>query len=152
MHENSLPKGDRDWDEIEETIPLMPRADGSYVKATPEYVEEQNLKAQLYNRASVIAPMACWANAELHGWHNPPASLETDLLLIHSEISEACEGLRAGKLQMSDGKGSVAEELADAVIRIFHTAAKNNIDILAAIDKKHTENTKRPFRHGNKRF
>jgi NTP pyrophosphatase (non-canonical NTP hydrolase) len=85
--------------------------------------------------------------------------LETDLLLIHSEISEACEALRKDNLYMLDRmldeykfNGSVEEELADAVIRIFHVAEKNGFDICKAVEQKHHYNTKRPYRHGNKRF
>lgn len=100
----------------------------------------------------IVGQKAIWQNAQDHGWHNPPANLTTDLLLIHSEVSEACEALRKGKLKMVDGDDSVEEELADAVIRIFHVCEKNGFDIAKAVRAKHVKNIQRPFRHGNKAF
>ena len=134
MHENSLPCGDRD-DEYTE----MDSAKLTYSKDLRQTVE-------------IISPEAVWRNADIHGWHNPPASLNEDLLLIHSEISEATEGARKGLITSADGKGSVGEELADAVIRIFHTSRKNGIDIIGEIAKKHNINMSRPYRHDNKKF
>lgn len=89
---------------------------------------------------------AIWLNAEIHGWHNPPCDLPTDLLLIHSEVSEACEALRKGDMK------AVEEELADVIIRVLHTAEKNGFDMARAVRDKHYKNIDRPYRHGNKKF
>lgn len=129
VHDMSLPLGDRD------EHPAMP-------------FDEMTLK----QHATIISQVAIWLNAELHGWHNPSNTLAEDLLLIHSEISEACEAARAGNLLYDTQDHSVEEELADAVIRIFHTAEKNGMDICEAVRRKHEKNIKRPYRHGNKKF
>lgn len=131
MHNNSVPVGDRD-DILDLTNPVDTR---------------------LHELSPIISQRAIWLNADQHGWHQPSASLPEDLLLIHSEISEACEGYRQGLITMQPGvKGSVEEELADAVIRIFHTAQKNGLDICAAVARKHQININRPYRHGNKKM
>ena len=139
-HDMSLPRGDRD-EHLE---------DDQYT--IPDIKKPEPINAELLEESGIISQRAIWKNADLHGWHNPPAPLEVDLLLIHSEISEACEALRAGNLYYENGKDSVEEELADAVIRIFHTAEKNGLDICEAVRRKHNKNMSRPYRHGNKAF
>lgn len=102
--------------------------------------------SQLYEACSLPSQKAIWTNADLHGWHNPACDLPTDLLLIHSEVSEACEALRKGNMQ------DVEEELADVIIRVLHVAEKNNFDMEKAVWTKHRANVNRPYRHGNKKF
>lgn len=89
---------------------------------------------------------AVWQVADDHGWHNPPCDLPTDLLLIHSEVSEACEALRKGNTE------AVQEELADVIIRVLHVAEKNGFDLEKAVWEKHKKNMNRPYRHGDKKF
>lgn len=89
-------------------------------------------------------------------------------VLIHSELSEALEEVRAGKpgLYFKEVNGftvtdaterrgekpeGVAVELADAVIRIADLCGHLGIDLEAAIDLKMAYNETRPFKHG-KRF
>ncbi len=104
------------------------------------------------SRTIITSPDAIAINAELHGWRARNNTAKKDipelLCLIHSEISEALEAYRNG-IKAGD-KGCIGEELADAVIRIFHFAYLFNIDIIAEVDKKHKTNIDRPFRHGNK--
>lgn len=87
-----------------------------------------------------------WKVADEHGWHNPSCDLATDLLLIHSEVSEACEALRRRNTQ------DVEEELADVIIRVLHVAEKNGFNLEKAVWRKHKANIQRPYRHGNKKF
>lgn len=138
VHENSLPTGDRD----------------DFMDPEQSNMERQikDMNAQLCSTNSIVSQKAIWLNAEIHGWHEPACDLATDLLLIHSEISEACEAARKGVLHMSTAADSVEEELADAVIRIFHVAEKNGFDICKAVHKKHQRNMSRPYRHGGKKF
>ena len=63
------------------------------------------------------------------------------LALIHSEVSEALEGLR-------NNKNNLSEELADVVIRALDLAEFCNIDLSEAINDKMKINNKRPFLHG----
>lgn len=110
-------------------------------------------KYDLFQHVLIIDPKSIWQCMEDHGWHDPSADLNTDLLLVHSEVSEACEAARKGLINMTDdGETSVEEELADVVIRVFHIAAKNGFDITTAVSKKHHHNVDRPHRHGGKLF
>lgn len=105
-----------------------------------------NIDLRLMGRCQLPSQKAIWLNAENHGWHNPACDLPTDLLLIHSEVSEACEALRKGDME------AVEEELADVIIRVLHVAEKNGFDMEKAVHDKHYKNIHRPYRHGNKRF
>ena len=71
------------------------------------------------------------------------------IALIHSELSEAAEGIR--KPGPSDKLPSftvLEEELADAVIRILHMAYTEQARLSDAIIAKIAYNRSRPFRHG----
>ena len=96
---------------------------------------------------------AVHANAVEHGWWEEDRGTEP-LLLMHTEISEAVEALRAGNPESKKipGHSHVAEELADAVIRVLDYCGKHNINIGAAITAKHDYNRSRPYRHGGKAF
>lgn len=144
MHDNSLPVGDRDDYEDSHERYLQPFLSHDIKEAVD--VAKENC---MHNVIEVPSPFAVWSVADKNGWHSPSCSLEADLLLIHSEISEACEAMRIGNLT---GEHGVGEELADAVIRIFHTAQKNNINIVDEIFEKHHKNMSRSYRHGNKLF
>jgi hypothetical protein len=75
------------------------------------------------------------------------------IALIHSELSEALEGLRK---DLNDDKLThrkmVEVELADAVIRIMNYAKARNLDVAGAIIEKSQYNATRPYRHGGKKF
>lgn len=64
------------------------------------------------------------------------------IALIHSELSEALESDRIGN------NTHIAEELADAVIRIMDLAESRNINLYAAMLFKHEKNLERPYKHG----
>lgn len=72
------------------------------------------------------------------------------LALIHSEISEALEAIRAGN--PPDDKipdfTSVEVELADAVIRIMDMAIARQWRVAEAIEAKMAYNKTRAFKHG----
>jgi NTP pyrophosphatase (non-canonical NTP hydrolase) len=83
-------------------------------------------------------------NAVNHGWWENDRPIPELLCLVHSEISEALEEYR------KKDENNFAEELADAVIRIFDMAEGLGIDIEMEILKKHRTNIKRGYRHGGK--
>lgn len=65
-----------------------------------------------------------------NGWNvltpdawDDPHHIPTVLALIHSEVSEALEGFRAGDRE------NVAEELADVLIRVLDVAGGLQIDL-----------------------
>ena len=107
-------------------------------------------------------------NAKSKGFHGDDATTPTQQLIgswfmnLHSEVSEAWEAYRAGKLFSPCDKAEkmqsmglkpltcVEEELADIVIRVFDTAEALGIDIEAAVSAKHEYNMSRPMKHGGK--
>lgn len=176
VHDHSLPLGDRDeeengwtakaiaddirqWNEhtsypqekVDILNPTHPEM-APHQKQDVIYYLTKELRDQTEETTTITSPAACWAVAELSGWHRPSCDLITDLALIGTEVSEGVQALRRGVLRMTDGDDSVEEELADVVIRVFHTAQKNGFDIIGAIRKKHEKNKQRPYRHGNKKF
>jgi hypothetical protein len=137
---------------------------------------------------------AAHQNAREHGWWPlldakdaavqagtlTVATLSTDevlakIALMHSELSEALEEVREGRLDYyvhpegdaeptkldpkrakfayaygAKPEGAVVE-LADCVIRIFDLCGALGLDLEGAIEAKHAYNRTRPFRHGGKR-
>lgn len=68
------------------------------------------------------------------------------LCLIHSEVSEACEGIRENIAD--DEKGGLGEELADTIIRCLDLAEARGINIEQLMVNKITENEHRQHMHG----
>lgn len=88
------------------------------------------------------------------GWLVPgqPRELLHQLMLVVSELSEACEAHREGNPKCTRpnmGEFShVEEELADAVIRILQIAGEHNFLVVDAIIAKMEFNETRPVKHG----
>lgn len=119
---------------------------------------------------------ACYLNSHAHGFYegNRNRNFGEVLALIHSELSEALEEYRNGRLYReiysnknvggeiqypsydlaTDDEGNVYKpegipiELADAIIRIFDFCAAVGIDIEKAIELKMAYNISRPYKHG----
>jgi NTP pyrophosphatase (non-canonical NTP hydrolase) len=97
-------------------------------------------------------------NAKDHGWHDEPRTVGDLIALMHSELSEALEEHRNGKLPTEiyynsdkpDKPEGIPIELADCVIRIFDFCGLHGIDLQEALNIKMQYNTTRPYRHGNK--
>lgn len=102
-------------------------------------------------------------NAIDHGWWSKEDRIESTcpearvfidaakIALIHSEASEALEGLRADlPSEKIPGFSLLEEELGDVVIRIKDFAARRGLRVPEAILAKHEYNKGRPFRHGGK--
>lgn len=108
------------------------------------------LLAELFNHIG----QRCHSMAVEKGWWDRDRHDAELIALIHSELSEALEGLRAGN--PPDDKipefSNAEAELADAVIRIMDMAAVRGWNVGGAIAAKIQFNATRPHKHGGKVF
>lgn len=75
-------------------------------------------------------------------------SIPVDLMLVVTELAEACEADR--KNAMSDKIPEftgVEEELADVLVRVFHMAGKHSLRLGEAFQAKMLYNLQRPSKH-----
>ena len=95
-------------------------------------------------------------NAKDHGWHDEKIHPLAAHALIHSEISEATEEVRAGSDAVYAGARGKPEgeavELADALIRIADYFGLKGWDLEGIVKLKMEYNKTRPHRHGGKRY
>ncbi|MFP4601063.1 MAG: hypothetical protein ACLFVJ_22635 [Persicimonas sp.] len=95
-----------------------------------------------------------YLTASAKGWHEEPREDGTLIALMHSELSEALEGLRHGN-PPSEKIGefsAVEEELADVMIRILDASEHRGWDVIGALFAKLDYNDGRSYRHGGKEF
>ena len=95
------------------------------------------------------------ALAQEKGWYNPPKTFGEEILLMHSELSEAVEEYRKGHeitaTRVENGKPEgIPIEFADLVIRLAQTCGRFGIDIETALYQKMEYNKGRSYRHGGK--
>ena len=83
--------------------------------------------------------------AKEHGFWEVEKSIPAKLMLIVSELGEACEADRQPDPEHFD------EEIADTFIRLADLCGHLNIDIEKVIERKMEINEKRPRLH-NKRY
>ncbi len=84
-------------------------------------------------------------NAKSKGFYDDVVSFPQSIALIHSELSEALEAHRNGETVER-----IAEELADAVIRILDTGAYQHYNVGSALIAKMEKNKARPHKHGKR--
>jgi len=77
-----------------------------------------------------------------HGFTWTTNDIDTMLLRIHGEVTEAGEAVRDNNDQ------ELAEELADIFIRLANTAEVMGINLEDQVIQKHLINLKRPKLHG----
>jgi NTP pyrophosphatase (non-canonical NTP hydrolase) len=101
-----------------------------------------------------------FACAEKHGFHEKPVNFGERLMLVVSELAEALEADRNGMWSGTNTgdftasyyethiRGTVEEELADAIIRIGDIAGIYNINLDGYVRAKMAYNETRPYKHG----
>lgn len=95
----------------------------------------------------------CHAIARSKGWWEEDKNDGEAIALMHSELSEALEGLRKpGPSDKIPEFSQVEEELADTVIRILDYSEARNLRLYDAILAKCDYNTGREHKHGGKKF
>jgi NTP pyrophosphatase (non-canonical NTP hydrolase) len=90
-----------------------------------------------------------------HGWWEGEERNQGEMIaLMHSELSEALEGLRHGNppSEHIPEFTAVEEEMADVIIRIMDNAERRGWRIAEAIVAKMKFNDSRPYKHGGKAF
>lgn len=105
------------------------------------------------------AVKASYENARDHGWHESERTIGDLICLMHSELSEALEEHRNGRLPdevyyneaKPDKPEGIPVELADCVIRIFDFCGLYGIDLEEVVALKMRYNETRPYRHGGKK-
>jgi NTP pyrophosphatase (non-canonical NTP hydrolase) len=117
------------------------------------------MNAEIYDKNRLNSELNRFAfevhkTAADHGFWNTPHKLgqfsnlqfSSSIALIGTELSEALESFRKG-----EDDSAVAEELADAMIRIFDLAEAYKLDVVRAMIEKAETNKGREYLHG-KRF
>ena len=84
-----------------------------------------------------------WAKGQGFLWTRD--DIDTALLRIHSEVSEAGEAVRDNNMEL------LAEEFADIFIRLVDACEVMGVDLEAETEKKMAINEKRPYLHGRAR-
>ncbi len=118
-----------------------------------EKMSDSELRREAIELCFVNLAGECKRIADEHGFTDATAA--EDIALMHSELSEALEDIRAGKpLNLLEYEGDkrkpigVPSELADVVIRVMHFCGKHGINLGKAIIEKMAYNESRPYKHG----
>lgn len=117
-----------------------------------EYGEGSKLFIEAFNKLAIHIYQRATEQGFRETGQEP--SDERMILLMHSELSEAVEAIRAGNPPDDDIPefSGYEAELADCIIRIMDTAVARNLRVGEAVIAKIAFNRTRPYKHGGKKF
>lgn len=108
---------------------------------------------KLFTQTIQAISKECHEISASKGWWDKDRNDGEMICLMHSELSEAMEGLRKGLNDDHIPEFKMVEaELADTVIRIFDMAHARGYRLPEAVLAKMAYNKTRPHRHGGKAF
>lgn len=107
-----------------------------------------------FNAALESLGMQIHEIAKSKGWWDAERNDGELICLMHSELSEALEGLRHGNPPSDHIPefSAAEEEMADCIIRILDMAEARGWNIGEAMFAKMAFNAERPHKHGGKKF
>ena len=107
-------------------------------------IHERNVKAGWWTDLKTGEDLRGFKEDHEPVYANAKRDLLNLLCLVHSEISEACEGVRKNSMDDKLPHRKMFEvELADALIRIFDIAGAHNLNLGAAVLEKLQYNASR---------
>lgn len=91
--------------------------------------------------------------AKEKGWHESDRPITEAICLVHAELSEAVEEIRANRKPDEiyyEGQKPCGfpVEIADTIIRLADICGKYNLDLNAIVEEKMKYNETRPYKHG----
>lgn len=127
----------------------------TYRPASPIAKEPKDVMADVMRDGMIYLQDCITAWAIRKGWlTETPRNPAEQLMLIVTELAEACEAFRVGNPPCErpgmEQYSHAAEELADVVIRCFQMAGEHNIPLADAVMAKMAFNETRPVKHGKK--
>lgn len=121
----------------------LPKSECKEPKKSNTLLMLEEKAAQVKSNISLLQHI-CFTLSKEAGWHDNPREDGTMIALIHSEVSEALEGIRK---DLNDdhlpARKMVEVELADAIIRIMDYAGSRGLDVGGAIVEKLIYNQQR---------